>query len=59
VGPLKDFRIIEIAGIGPGQYCGMLLSDLGAEVLRIERPGQGDTGWDIPEKYNLMTGAGP
>ena len=32
----------------------MLLSDLGAEVLRIERPGQAETGWDIPEKYNLM-----
>ena len=54
MGPLKGFRIIEIAGIGPGQYCGMLLSDLGAEVLRIERPGQAETGWDIPEKYNLM-----
>ena len=54
MGPLKGFRIVEIAGIGPGQYCGMLLSDMGAEVLRIERPGRGDTGWDIPEKYNLM-----
>ncbi len=54
MGPLKGFRIIEIAGIGPGQYCGMLLSDLGAEVLRIERPGRGESGWDIPEKYNLM-----
>ena len=54
VGPLKDFRIIEIAGIGPGQYCGMLLSDMGADVLRIERPSGGETGFDIPEKFNLM-----
>jgi alpha-methylacyl-CoA racemase len=51
---LKGFQIIEIAGIGPGQYCGMLLADMGAEVLRIERPANGTEGWDIPERYNLM-----
>ncbi len=39
MGPLNGFRIIEMAGIGPGPFCGMLLSDLGAEVLRVERPG--------------------
>jgi alpha-methylacyl-CoA racemase len=39
MGPLKGFRVIEMAGIGPGPFCGMLLSDLGAEVLRIERHG--------------------
>lgn len=54
MGPLKGFKIIEIAGIGPGQYCGMLLSDMGADVLRIERPAGGQTGWDIPEPFNLM-----
>ncbi len=54
MGPLKGFRIVEIAGIGPGQYCGMLLSDMGAEVLRIERPTGGDPGWEIPESFNLM-----
>lgn len=53
MGPLKGFRIIEIAGIGPGPYCGMLLSDMGAEVLRIERPGASE-GWTIPERYDLM-----
>jgi alpha-methylacyl-CoA racemase len=36
-GPLHGFRIIEIAGIGPGPYCGMLLADLGAEVVRVDR----------------------
>ena len=36
-GPLSGFRIIEVAGIGPGPYCGMLLADLGAEVLRLDR----------------------
>ena len=54
MGPLKGFRIIEIAGIGPSQYCGMLLSDMGAEVLRIERPGGGDMGFEIPQQFNLM-----
>ncbi|WP_116367295.1 CaiB/BaiF CoA transferase family protein [Parahaliea mediterranea] len=38
MGPLQGFRIIELAGIGPGPFCGMLLSDLGAEVISIERP---------------------
>jgi len=54
MGPLKGYRIIEIAGIGPGQFCGMLLSDLGAEVLRLERPGFKAEGFDVPRKYNLM-----
>ncbi len=36
--PLNGIRIIEIAGIGPAPFCGMMLADHGAEVLRIERP---------------------
>jgi len=36
-GPLKDVRVIEFAGIGPGPYCAMLLSDMGADVLRVDR----------------------
>ncbi len=38
-GPLAGYRIIEIAGIGPGPFAAMLLSDLGAEVIRVERAG--------------------
>jgi alpha-methylacyl-CoA racemase len=38
-GPLAGIRIIEFAGIGPGPYCGMMLADHGAEVIRIDRPG--------------------
>jgi alpha-methylacyl-CoA racemase len=37
-GPLSGVRIIEMAGLGPGPYGGMLLSDMGAEVLRVDRP---------------------
>jgi alpha-methylacyl-CoA racemase len=36
-GPLAGIRVIELAGIGPGPYACMLLADLGAEVLRLER----------------------
>ena len=36
-GPLNGYRIIEIAGIGPGPFAAMLLADMGAEVIRVER----------------------
>ena len=38
-GPLTSLKIVEFAGIGPGPFCGMLLSDLGADVVRIDRKG--------------------
>ncbi|HEX7848536.1 MAG TPA: CaiB/BaiF CoA-transferase family protein [Sphingomonas sp.] len=38
-GPLSGIRIIELAGIGPGPFCGMMLADHGAEVIRVDRPG--------------------
>ena len=36
-GPLAGLRVLEIAGVGPGPHCAMLLADMGAEVLRIDR----------------------
>ena len=39
-GPLNGLKIVEFAGIGPGPFCGMLLSDMGADVVRIDRAGQ-------------------
>jgi len=49
MGPLHGIRVLEIAGIGPGPFCAMLLADLGADVLRIER-GDGPAGsrQDVP-----------
>ncbi|MGF1666810.1 MAG: CaiB/BaiF CoA transferase family protein [Acidimicrobiia bacterium] len=38
-GPLNGTTIIEFAGLGPAPYCGMLLADLGADVIRVDRPG--------------------
>lgn len=40
-GPLDGLKVIEFAGIGPGPFCGMLLADLGADVIRIDRKGSG------------------
>ncbi|PLR27532.1 carnitine dehydratase [Caulobacter zeae] len=40
-GPLSGLKVLEFAGIGPGPFCGMLLSDLGADVVRIDRKGSG------------------
>ncbi|MBI4757172.1 MAG: CoA transferase [Betaproteobacteria bacterium] len=37
MGPLTGLRVIEVGGIGPGPFCGMMLADMGAEVVRIER----------------------
>ena len=36
-GPLADVKIIEMAGIGPGPFCAMMLADMGAEVIRVDR----------------------
>ncbi|MDH3989214.1 MAG: CoA transferase, partial [Gammaproteobacteria bacterium] len=47
MGPLKGFRILEIAGIGPSQFCGMLLADMGASIIRIDRPAGANPGTGI------------
>jgi len=39
MGPLSGIKIIEIAGIGPGPFCAMMLSDLGADIIRVDRKG--------------------
>ncbi|CAG9177621.1 CaiB/BaiF CoA transferase family protein [Cupriavidus pinatubonensis] len=53
-GPLAGVRIIELAGIGPGPLAGMMLADMGAEVLRIERPGETDLGVKRERRFDLM-----
>jgi alpha-methylacyl-CoA racemase len=45
-GPLTGLRIIELAGIGPVPFAGMMLADHGAEVIRVERPGASPTPGD-------------
>jgi alpha-methylacyl-CoA racemase len=40
VGPLKGIKVVEMAGLAPGPFAAMMLADMGADVIRIERPGQ-------------------
>ena len=54
MGPLKGVRIVELAGIGPGPMCAMLLADLGATVLRVDRKQQIDLGTPRPLESNLL-----
>ncbi|WP_428481889.1 CaiB/BaiF CoA transferase family protein [Pyruvatibacter mobilis] len=47
-GPLSGVKVLEFAGIGPGPFCAMLLSDMGADVIRVDRKGaQGGSKFDI------------
>ncbi|MEU8540572.1 CaiB/BaiF CoA-transferase family protein [Streptomyces sp. NPDC048717] len=45
-GPLDGVRVVELAGIGPGPFAAMLLADLGADVVRVDRPGGAGIGID-------------
>ena len=54
MGPLAGIRIVELTGIGPGPMCAMLLADLGATVLRIDRTEPSDLGVPRPLCYDLL-----
>lgn len=53
-GPLAGIRVVELAGVGPGPMCAMLLADLGATVLRIDRKQPAELGIKRPLKYDLL-----
>ncbi|MET7889656.1 CaiB/BaiF CoA transferase family protein [Streptomyces mirabilis] len=50
-GPLAGVRVVELAGIGPGPFAAMLLADLGADVVRVDRPG--GTGLAVDPEYDI------
>ncbi|HZO80689.1 MAG TPA: CaiB/BaiF CoA-transferase family protein [Candidatus Binataceae bacterium] len=54
MGVLSGCRIVEFAGIGPAPMCAMLLADMGAEVLRIDRAEDASLGIQTESKYNLL-----
>lgn len=54
MGPLKGLKVIEIAGIGPGPFAAMLLADMGARVLRIDRVEKSDIGISRPDRLNPL-----
>ena len=53
-GPLEGMKVVEFAGIGPGPMCGMLLADLGAEVLRVDRMVASGLGVARPRDLDLL-----
>jgi alpha-methylacyl-CoA racemase len=50
-GPLNGLKVVEFVGLGPGPFCAMLLADLGAEVIRIDRPGSGGA-LGLPSRFD-------
>jgi len=54
MGPLGGIKVIELAGIGPGPLCCMLLSDMGAEVVRVDRTGPSELGVEMPPQFDLL-----
>ncbi len=50
-GPLAGVRVVELAGIGPGPFAAMTLADLGADVVRVDRPGGGALG--VAPEYDV------
>jgi alpha-methylacyl-CoA racemase len=59
MGPLKGIKIIEIAGIGPGQLAGMLLADMGASLVRIERPFADDPVLNMDPRFDILNRSRP
>lgn len=57
MGPLKGLKVVEMAGLGPAPFCAMMLADMGADIIRIDRPAGGGLGIDLdPEKDFLNRG---
>jgi len=54
-GPLAGVKVLELAGIGPGPFCGMLLADMGADVLRVDRLQANDLGLPVAQKHDIMS----
>ncbi len=54
MGPLAGIRIIEIACIGPGPMCAMLLADLGAEIICVDRPGGTSLGLPVAREHDFV-----
>lgn len=52
-GPLVGLRVIELASIGPGPMCGMLLSDLGADVVRVDRLQPSGLGLNLQRRFDI------
>ncbi len=54
MGPLAGYKVVELAGIGPAPFCAMLLADMGAEVLRIDRVQPSHLGIEVDTRFELL-----
>ncbi len=54
MGPLSGVKIVEFGGIGPPPMCGMLLADMGADILRIDRTQPSGLGLPVAARYSIM-----
>ncbi|MEO8202467.1 MAG: CaiB/BaiF CoA-transferase family protein [Betaproteobacteria bacterium] len=54
MGPLAGIKVVEFEAIGPGPFCGMMLADMGADVLVIDRPGATDLGLNRERRHDIM-----
>ena len=59
MGPLHGLKIIELAGIGPCPMCAMLLAELGADVVRVDRVTDSGLGIDMAPEYHLLNRSRP
>jgi len=53
-GPLTGLKVVEMVGLGPAPFCAMLLADMGAEVIRIDRPGGGEIMSAMAPRFDTM-----
>ncbi|MFW6773266.1 CaiB/BaiF CoA transferase family protein [Nocardioides sp. CPCC 205120] len=58
-GPLAGLKVVELAGIGPGPHACMILADLGADVIRVDRPGGGALSVVADPRHDLLTRGRP
>ncbi len=54
LGPLKGIRVVEMSNIGPAPFCCMLLADLGAEVVSVQRLSSADLGFEIDRRFDFL-----
>ncbi len=53
-GPLAGVKVVEIVGLGAAPFCAMMLADMGAEVIRIDRPGGGEIMKLVEPRFDVM-----
>jgi alpha-methylacyl-CoA racemase len=54
MGPLSGFKVLELESIGPVPFCGMMLADMGADVLLVDRPADPMLGLALPRRHDVM-----